>query len=136
MSDSSSRTPKDAGGDEDTRDGRRRDRTSSGPRVKEGLIAARGQISSVIWLIAVICAVFLALGALLIALKANPDNVIRELVVGGADRFDGPLSRENGLFTFDGRNGATKEVLVNWGLAAITYLVAGSILRRIVRPQS
>ena len=44
------------------------------------------------------------------------------------------FSRDNGIFTFDGADAATKNALVNWGLGAVAYLVVGRILERIVRP--
>lgn len=108
--------------------------TRKGNRIAVGVADVRARIASLVWMIAVACAVFLFLGALLIALKANPDNSIRNFLVGGAELFDGPLSRDNGLFTFDGAHAATKSVLVNWGLAGVIYLVVGSILRRVIRP--
>ncbi len=88
----------------------------------------------VVWVVAAVCAVILLLGALLIALKANPDNGIREFVVGFADRIDGPFTRVNGLFTFDGKNAAIKSALANWGIAAVVYAVVGKALQRIIRP--
>ena len=102
--------------------------------VKAGSLAVRSKVASVIWLIAVICAVFLAVGALLIALNANQDNSIVKFVLNGADLLDGPFSRENGIFTFDGKDAETKSALVNWGLAAVVYLFVGKIVDRIIRP--
>jgi hypothetical protein len=96
--------------------------------------AVRVRIASVVWLVAVVCAAVLAVGALLVALKANQDNEIVRLVLDVADVLDGPFSRDNGIFTFDGRDAATKNALVNWGIAAVVYLVAGKIVDRVVRP--
>ena len=96
--------------------------------------AVRTKVASVVWLVAVVCAVFLAVGALLVALKANQDNSIVKLVLDVADALDGPFSRENGIFTFTGKDAATKSALVNWGIAAVVYLVLGKILDRIIRP--
>ncbi|QNN55102.1 hypothetical protein H9L09_16090 [Nocardioides mesophilus] len=91
-------------------------------------------MASLVWLVAVVCALFLAVGALLVALKANQDNSIVKFVLDGADALDGPFSRDNGIFTFDGKDAATKSALVNWGLAAVAYLVIGKILDRVIRP--
>ena len=33
-----------------------------------------------------------------------------------------------------GKNAETKDALLNWGLAAVTWLIAGRILDRIIRP--
>jgi hypothetical protein len=107
---------------------------SAGAAVKAGTDAVRARIASLIWLLAVICALFLAVGALLVALKANQDNSIVQVVLKGAEKLDGPFSRSNGIFTFKGHDAATKAALVNWGIAAVIYLVIGRILDRLIRP--
>ena len=56
-------------------------------------------------------------------------------VLDVADRLDlGVFSRDQGIFTFSGKNAATKDALVNWGIAAIAYLVVGKVLDRVIRP--
>lgn len=114
----------------------RRARASATPaKVKAGSAVVRNKLASLLWLVAVVCALFLAVGALLIALKANEDNSIVELVVAGAEYLDGPFSLEGGIFTFaDDADGRVKSALVNWGIAAVVYLVIGKILDRTVRP--
>ena len=95
----------------------------------------RTRLAQLIWLVAVVCALFLAVGALLIALDANQDNVLVGFVLDVADVVDlNVFSRDNGIFTFDGADAATKSALANWGLGAVAYLVVGRILERIVRP--
>jgi hypothetical protein len=125
-------TAEDAGAPMPEKEKRRR--RPSGATVKAGSNAVRSKIASVVWLVAVVCALFLAVGALLIALNANEDNSIFDFVISGADFLDGPLSRENGLFTFEGKDAATKGALVNWGIAAVIYLLIGKILDRVIRP--
>ena len=49
-------------------------------------------------------------------------------------QFDGPLSRDHGIVTFSGAKAVTKEALVNWGLAALVYLLVGRVLDRLIRP--
>lgn len=84
------------------------------------------------WLAAVVCALFLAVGALLVALDANPDNALVRFVLDVADVVDlDVFSRDNGVFTFADD---TKAALVNWGLAAVAYLVVGRVLERLIRP--
>ena len=118
--------------------GRRTRRARSGAaasKVKAGSNALRTRLASILWLVAVVCALFLAVGALLIALKANEDNSIVAFVVSGAEMLDGPFSLDGGIFTFAGdEDGKVKSALVNWGIAAVVYLVIGKILDRIVRP--
>ena len=110
-------------------------RRGTGKKVLAGANLVRSRLASLVWLVAVVCALFLAVGALLIALKANQDNAIVAFVLDVADRLDlGVFSREQGIFTFDGKNAETKNALVNWGIGAIAYLVAGKVLDRIIRP--
>lgn len=97
--------------------------------------AVRVRIAQVVWLAAALCALFLAVGALLIALDANRDNALVRFVLDVADAVDlGVFSRGNGIFTFEGADAATKNALANWGLGAVAYLVVGRIVERIVRP--
>jgi hypothetical protein len=95
----------------------------------------RVRVAQLVWLAAVVCALFLAVGALLIALDANQDNALVRFVLDVADVVDLEVfSRDNGIFTFSGADAATKNALTNWGIAAIGYLVVGRILERLIRP--
>ena len=97
--------------------------------------AVRTRVGQAVWLVAVACALFLAGGALLIALDANKDNALVRFVLDVADAIDlGVFSRDNGIFKFDGSDAATKNALANWGLGAVAYLVAGRFLERLIRP--
>ena len=97
--------------------------------------SARTRIAQVVWLLFVIPALFLALGALCVALDFNKDNALVEFVLNGANAFDlGVFSMNDGLKTFEGSNADTKNALFNWGIAAIAWLVVGRILERIIRP--
>src|SRR3954469_17687022 len=80
-----------------------------------GTAALRVRLAQVIWLVAVVCALFLAVGALLIALDANQDNALVGFVLDVADAGDlNVFSRDNGIFAFDGSDAATKSALANW----------------------
>jgi hypothetical protein len=95
----------------------------------------RLRLSQVVWVAAVVCALFLAVGALLIALDANRDNALVRFVLDVADVVDlDVFSRDNGIFTFTGADAETKNALTNWGLAAVGYLVVGRVLERLIRP--
>jgi hypothetical protein len=89
----------------------------------------RSRLASAVWLVAVLCALVLALAALVVALKMNQDNAIVAFVIDTAKRLDFGRFKE-----FTGRNAAAKEALTNWGIAAVLYLLAGKILDRAVRP--
>lgn len=100
--------------------------------------AARTRVADLVWLLAVLAAIVLSLGALLVALGANADNVLVSTVHDAGHVIDGPFwkvfefYRDNG-----GGRGAADEVkdhLVNWGLAAVGYLVVGRVAQRVIRP--
>lgn len=110
-------------------------RRATGQKAKAAASTARSKLASLLWLVAVVCALFLAVGALLVALKANQDNAIVQFVLDGADTLDmGVFSRDEGIFTFDKDRDGVKAALVNWGLAAMAFLVVGKVVDRVVRP--
>ena len=95
----------------------------------------RTRIAQVVWLLCVVAALFLALGALCVALDFNQDNALVKFVLDGADAVDlGVFSREDGIKQFTGSNAETKNALFNWGIGAIVYLIVGRILERVIRP--
>ena len=96
----------------------------------------RARIAQLVWALCALAAIFLAIGALLIALDAaNRDNALVSFVLSGADFFDlGVFSRDNGIFSFDGSNAETKNALVNWGLGAVVWLLFGRLLERLIKP--
>lgn len=99
------------------------------------LTRIRAGLAQLVWLVCAACALLLALGALLVALEANRDNVLVNLVLRGADVVDVQVfSRENGILRFRGQGAEVKNALVNWGLGAIAWLVVGRLLHRILRP--
>jgi hypothetical protein len=92
-------------------------------------------LAQVVWLLFLTAALFLAVGALLIAVDANRDNDLVKFVLEGADRVDlGIFSKDNGIKQFTGENAETKNALFNWGIGAIVWLVVGRILDRLIRP--
>jgi len=94
-------------------------------------------LAQVVWLVCAIAALFLAVGALLIALgdSVNRSNDLVQFVLDTADKLDlGVFDLDDGVFSFHGKNAETKDALLNWGLAAVSWLIAGRILDRIIRP--
>ena len=89
----------------------------------------RDLLASAVLTVAVLAAVVLATGAVLTALGANPENAITSTVRGLGGTLDGPFAD---LFTFAGEPG--KQLLVNWGIAALAYLIVGRVLERVLRP--
>jgi hypothetical protein len=95
----------------------------------------RTRVAQVVWLIFVVAAVFLAVGALCVALDFNPKNPLVEFFIAGANFFDLDIfSRKGGIKTFDGSNADVKNALFNWGIGAIVYLIVGRIVVRIIQP--
>lgn len=95
----------------------------------------RKLLAQAAWIVCVLAALSLVLGAALIALDANEANGAVAFVLDLAERADlGWFSRENGPFQASGENKVTKDALINWGLGAVVWLVAGKIVERIVRP--
>jgi len=104
-------------------------------RAASAAATLRARIAQVIWLVCVLCALVLALGALLIALNANSSNELVQFIKEAANFVDlGVFDRNDGVLKFDGDNAGTKNALVNWGLAAVVWLIVGRILDRIIRP--
>ena len=95
-------------------------------------------IATAVWLIAVVCAVLLAIGALFVVLDFNRDNAVVKFFIDAADSVN--ILGELKTFTPDGKGEAArhsaevKNVLVNWGICAVVYLVVGKVLERLIRP--
>ena len=105
--------------------------SSAGSAVK----TVRSYVSRAIWVIALLAALALAIGALMIALKANQGNTLVEFVLNLADTADlGLFSRENGIKQFGGADAEIKNALFNWGLGALAWLIVGRIVAGVVRP--
>ena len=95
----------------------------------------RARLAQIVWLLAALAALVLAVGALLIALDANRDNTLVDTVLRAADYVDlDVFSRKDGIKQFDGQGAQVKNALLNWGLGAIAWLVVGRVLDRIVKP--
>jgi hypothetical protein len=112
------------------------DRTA---QAKAAANVVRTRIAQLVWVVCVLAALVLAAGALCIALKANPDNSLVKFCVDTADKLDlGAFSRVDGVAHWKGHShsAVTKNAVVNWGLAAVVWLVAGRVLERIIRPRS
>jgi hypothetical protein len=95
----------------------------------------RARLARLVWLVAALCALLLAVGALLIALDANKSNDLVDFVLRAADFVDLEVfSRQDGIKQFRGQGAEVKNALFNWGLGAIAWLVVGRILDRIIKP--
>lgn len=98
----------------------------------------RDTMAKVLRIVFLLFSVVLALGAFLVAARHNvsQNNDLVKFVLNFADAIDGPFSRSNGIFEFHGSNAATKDAVVNWGIAAIVYLAIGRYLQRLLAPRA
>lgn len=103
-------------------------------RITERVTQARNLLAKAVSVVTGVCALVLVAGALMIALDANEANALVDFVKQTAAQLDvGVFDRGNGVFEFEGKNAATKNAVVNWGLAAVVWLVLGKIVSGIVR---
>lgn len=99
------------------------------------LDAVRSRVAQVLWLLFVVAAVFLAVGALCVALDFNDGNPLVRFVLDGANLVDlGVFAREDGIKEFGGDDAEVKNALFNWGIGAVLWLVVGRMVERLVRP--
>jgi hypothetical protein len=106
-------------------------------KVKSGVELVRQRLAQLVWLVCVLAALVLAIGALLIALgdSVHRDNDLVKFILDAADKLDlNVFDRKEGVFGFNGKNAEVKDALLNWGLAAIVWLIGGRIVDRIIRP--
>ena len=112
----------------------RKDR-QTGKKVVAGANAVRSRIASLVWLVAVVCALILAVGALLIALNANQDNAI---VSSSSTPRTRSTSASSAARTASSPSPArTRRPRTPWSTGAsraVVYLVVGKVLDRIIRP--
>jgi len=76
-------------------------------------------LARVVRIVVGIVALIIVAGILLFVLKANPTNSVVSTVHDAAHSLVGPF---NGMFSFHSANVA---IAVNWGIAALVYLVLG-----------
>ena len=88
-------------------------------------VLAAFAVARVVRLIAGIVAAIIVAGIILFVLGANPGNDVVSAVHDVAKALVGPF---DGMFTLDS---AKATIAVNWGIAALVYLVLGAIIARL-----
>ena len=83
--------------------------------------------ASVITTIAGVVAAIIIIGIILVLVNANPNNQIVDFILDVGSFLTRPF---HGLFPQDDRK---QDILVNWGIAAIVYLIIGAFIARIAR---
>jgi hypothetical protein len=99
--------------------------------------AIRAKVARAVRIVFGVLAAILALGALLVVLRdnINENNEVVKLITDIADAISGPFSRDDGVFDFTGKNAEAKNALLNWGIAAIVYLLIGRFLANAIAPK-
>ena len=83
-------------------------------------------LARVVALVLSIVVLIILAGILLVVLKANPANSIVSEVHSWAHWLAGPF---DGMFSFHSANTA---IAVNWGIAAIVYVIVGGLIVRLL----
>ena len=106
---------------------RRSGREGVAPRA--GRAARRGLwgVARIVSLITSVVVGLIVVGIVLVLLEANRDNAIVDWLVGAAQFLAEPFDN---VFQPDGRKA---RVGINWGLAAVLYAIAGSLIARLLR---
>jgi hypothetical protein len=102
-------------------------RSNGGAGAAAAVAVATGALARLARLVAGVIAGIIALGILLVVLKANPDNSIVSAVHDAARSLVGPFK---GMFQLDDARAA---VAVNWGIAAVVYLILGALIARLIQ---
>ncbi len=91
-----------------------------------GPALAAGLLARVVRIVVGVVALIIVAGILLFVLKANPTNSVVSTVHDTAHTLVGPFS---GMFSFHSANVA---IAVNWGIAALVYLVLGGLIAQLL----
>jgi hypothetical protein len=103
----------------------RRQRRGGGTAAS-GLANGVGLLARVVQLVVSVVVVIIVAGILLVVLKANPGNSIVSEVHDWARSLAGPF---DGIFSFQNAHTA---IAVNWGIAAVVYLLIGGLIARLL----
>jgi membrane-bound ClpP family serine protease len=95
--------------------------------VRAGASRTLALLARLVDLITAAVVLLIVLGIVLVVLKANPANQIVTWVHDAASFLAGPFDN---LFKL--RNPRT-ETAVNWGIAAVVYLIVGRFIARLLR---
>jgi hypothetical protein len=102
---------------------RQRRRDGTGAR---GFAIGAGLLARVVHVVVSVIVLIIVAGILLVVLKANPGNSIVSEVHDWASSLTGPF---DGIFSFRNANVA---VAVNWGIAAVVYLLIGGLITQLL----
>jgi hypothetical protein len=107
-------------------EGSRRQGRRERPGAREVAVDVGSFLTRVVALVLSIVVLIIVAGILLVVLKANPANSIVSEVHSWAHWLAGPF---DGMFSFHSANIA---IAVNWGIAAVVYLIVGGLIVRLL----
>jgi hypothetical protein len=87
-------------------------------------------LARVVGLIVSVIVLVIVAGILLVILKANASNGVVSEVHSWAHWLAGPF---NGMFSL---HSANTTIAVNWGIAAVVYLLVGGLIARLLSGRS
>jgi hypothetical protein len=90
---------------------------------------SRAKIAEGVWFVAAGFATLLGVGVLCVAFGLNEDNPLVAFFLEIAGWVDFGTLKE-----MSGKNARTNEALMNWGIAAVLWLILGRIGERLIRP--
>ena len=102
--------------------------TAASSRRRVAVGSARVGLARAVDLIGALVALILIAGILLVLLGANRQNGLVQAVRDAADWLAGPF---NGLFSLKHHK---VELAVNWGVAAVVWLLLARLIARVIRP--
>jgi hypothetical protein len=96
---------------------------------RAGFAARRGMwgLARIVSLITTVVVGLIVVGIVLVLLEANQGNDIVNWLVDAAKWLVGPFDN---VFKLDGTKA---RVAVNWGLAAVLYVIVGGLIARVLR---
>jgi hypothetical protein len=97
-------------------------------RARRGGSEVAATIATVVAVVFAVIALIIALGIVFTIFDANQANGIVKFVLKTAKKLVGPF---DGLFVVKGN--PHREILVNWGIAAVIYLIIGGLISRLFR---
>lgn len=103
-----------------------RSQQTVGTGTETALALAAGTLARLVRLAAGVVAAIIVAGVLLVVLNANPTNDIVSAIHDAARALVGPF---DGMFTLDS---AKATLAVNWGIAALVYLMIGGLIARVI----
>ena len=91
-----------------------------------GPALAAGFLARIVRIVVALVAAIIVAGILLFVLEANPSNSVVDAVHDTAHTLVGPFKD---MFSF---HSAHVAIAVNWGIAALVYLVVGGLIARLI----